>query len=73
MKIELTNDEALVLFDFLDKNHEKIDNCNDAIKYVSWCITNQLESVLIEPHYDNYNELVEKAKENITIEYEGLE
>lgn len=70
MKIELTKEEALVLFDWLSKNEEN-GKCfdNDAIKCVFWSIESLLEKGLVEPFYENYSEIIEQAKESVKGKY----
>lgn len=72
IKIELTNDEALVLFEFLarvNKNYalEKYfeDPAEQSILCDLECI---LESQLVEIFSPNYLELVNKARDKIRFE-----
>ncbi len=66
--IELTKDEALVLFDFLarfnDTYHENIFE-DQAEQRVLWNIEAILERNLAEPFMPNYSDMVKQARNNI--------
>lgn len=70
MKIELTKEEALVLSDWLYRNsgNEKYFD-DDAVKCVFWSIECLLERELVEPFYENYAEIIAKAKEVVKKNY----
>lgn len=70
MKIELTQAEAFVLHDLL----YRISNGTTAIKdlaeyYVLWTMECQLEKELVIPDADNYDELMEKARDTVRRNY----
>lgn len=67
MKLELTQDEALVIFEWLARLDEKDAlPCEDpAEQQVLWSLHGQLEKVLVEPLRPNYRELVEEARARI--------
>ena len=66
MKIKLSQDEALILSDLLQKISKDETIFPDiADRQVLWCIECQLEKVLVEPFMANYSELVEEAKNRI--------
>lgn len=70
MKIELTKEEALVLCDWLYQNRKNKKNyIDDAVKGVFWSIECQLEQKLVEPFYENYQEVITKAKETVKKTY----
>jgi len=63
--IELTGDEALVLFEWLaDLDTAKI-GVGEAEQRVLWSIEAALEKSLVEPFAKNYVELVERARRRI--------
>ena len=65
--IELTNSEALVLFDFLARFNEHDDFLfEDAVeRKVLWDIESTLEKSLIEPLRSDYRLLVKQAREEV--------
>ncbi|MBX3204730.1 MAG: hypothetical protein KF764_06660 [Labilithrix sp.] len=63
--IELTGDEALVLFEWLAKLDEAKLVCGEAEKRILWGVEAALERVLVEPLAKNYGELVEQARQRI--------
>jgi hypothetical protein len=63
--IELTGDEALVLFEWLAKLDEAKLVEGEAEKRVLWGVEAALERALVEPFAKNYGELVEQARERI--------
>jgi hypothetical protein len=65
--IELTNAEALVLFDFLARFNESDDFRfeDGAERRVLWDIESTLEKSLVEPLRSDYNLLVKSAREAI--------
>jgi hypothetical protein len=64
MKLELTQDEALVLFEWLSRLDERdAFPCEDpAEQQVLWSLHGQLEKVMAEPFRADYRELVEQAR-----------
>lgn len=72
MKIELTNEEALVLFEWLYNNSKQEELFQDkAAQYVLWSIECQLEKELSEPHSDNYQTALAEAKAIVKRKYGG--
>jgi hypothetical protein len=71
MTIDLTNDEALVLFEFLARFEEtdslKINHKSEEI--VLWNLTCQLEKELAEPFSSKYDKLLETAQSNVAAPY----
>lgn len=66
--IELTKDEALVLFDFLGRFNQ---NSNESVfedqaeQKALWIIEGLLEKVLVEPFMPNYQDIIKQSRENI--------
>lgn len=72
MKIELTNEEALVLFEWLYNNGKQDQLFQDkSEQYVFWGIECQLEKELSEPHSDNYLNTIAEARETVRRIYGG--
>lgn len=67
MKLELTQDEALVLFEWLSRLDEQdAFPCKDpAEQQVLWSLHGQLEKVMAEPFRANYRELVAQARSRV--------
>ena len=67
VRIELTNEEALVLFDCLSRmNDEKeLRFEHQAEQRVLWDIECVLEAKLVGPFKSNYDELLQKAREAV--------
>ena len=71
VKIELTNDEALVFYEWLASNHKKPENFkgivekDSAEERVLWDIECILETVLVAPFKENYDELVEQSRKRV--------
>lgn len=67
MKIEMSDDEALVLFEWLARLDDKaaFPVEDEAEEQVLWKIHGQLEKVLREPFLANYRELVSAARERV--------
>jgi hypothetical protein len=67
MKLELTEDQALVFFEWLARLDEQdAFPCEDpAEEQVLWSLHGQLEKLLVEPFQPNYRELVEKARTRV--------
>ena len=72
VNIELSKDEALVLFEFLhqigQENRENIFE-DKAEQIVVWNIESLLEKLLIEPLSENYNKLLIVARKNVRNEF----
>ena len=70
MQIDIAKEEALVLFEWLCQNSEgETYIVDDAVKCVFWSIKCLLERELVEPCYENYAEIISKAKENVKKNY----
>jgi hypothetical protein len=67
MKLELTQDEALVFFEWLSRLDEQgAFPCEDpAEEQVLWALHGQLEKAMSEPFRANYRELVEQARSRV--------
>lgn len=67
MKLELTNDQALVLFEWLARLDEEdaFPVEDPAEEQVLWNLHGQLERALSEPFQGNYRELVERARQRV--------
>ncbi len=69
VQIQLTADEALVLFEWLSKRDD--DDALDPLiehwseQLVLWTITAQLEKTLVEPFDPNYLDLLRSARERL--------
>lgn len=75
MKLELTQDEALVLFEWLSRLDEMdAFPCDDpSEEQVLWSLHAQLQKVLVEPFEDNYGELVRQAQMRVREKRQGHE
>ena len=67
MKLELTDDQALVLFEWLARLDEQdaFPVEDPAEEQVLWCLHGQLEKTLSEPFRANYRELVQQARSRV--------
>jgi hypothetical protein len=67
VNIELSNSEALVLFEFLSRfrDNEKLEIVDQAEERVLWDIVSDLETKLTDPLKPNYLELLEKARNDV--------
>ncbi len=76
ISIQLTHNEALVLFEFLGRINEledKISEKKETSKIfedeselkVLWDIEAQLERVLVEPFNPDYKEIIDRARKEI--------
>ncbi|RYD86969.1 MAG: hypothetical protein EOP50_21560 [Sphingobacteriales bacterium] len=67
MRIELSGDEALVLFECLSrfKENGSLSIANQAEERAFWNIAALLEKQLVEPFSENYIELVAQARERL--------
>ena len=66
-RIDLTSDEALVLFDWLVRfnNREDIEFDDQAEQRVLWDIESLLETSLVEPFRPEYDQLLADARERV--------
>lgn len=70
MKIELTQEEAVVLFDLLYRISQIDEYYEDiAEQYVLWTIEAQLNKVLVEPIMPNYQEIIQKSRDIVRKSY----
>jgi len=68
LNIEINKNEALVLFEFLARINQSINNDifeNKAEEIVCGNIESSLERILAEPFLKNYIEILEEAKREI--------
>ena len=68
-KIELTKDEAVVLFEFLSRftQDDKLEIKNQSENRVLWDILSRLEEDMTEPLELNYKEILAQAQERLKI------
>ncbi len=68
IEIKLTRDEALVLYEFLNRFSETdtltIEHSSE--QRTLWNLTSILESTILEPFDNNYEDLLQAAKENLS-------
>lgn len=70
MKINLTHEEALVLFEWLSKHSRQDDLFQDkSEQYVLWNIECQLEKELPDPHSGNYHSILMDARDMVKRNY----
>lgn len=67
MKLDLTEDEALVLFEWLAQVEDRdvLSFEDPAERQVLWSLHAQLEKKLVAPFHDNYRDLVERARKQV--------
>ena len=68
VNIELTNDKAIVFFEFLGRFNENDDLSrfeDQSEQRVLWDIESILEKELSEPFRANYQEILKKARETV--------
>ena len=68
LHLELTKNEALVLFEFLSRFNEtdrKELFADQAEKRIMWDLEAMLEKQLSEPFRKDYKEIIEKAREHV--------
>lgn len=68
IKISLSKEEALVLFEFLSRvneNDSKLMIEDNSEERVLWNICSDLEKVLVEPFQENYCEILKQAREKV--------
>lgn len=73
LNIELTKEEAIVLFEFLGRFNERDDSSifeDQSEQRVLWDIECILEKELSEPFQANYQEIVKKARKAVRDEKE---
>jgi hypothetical protein len=68
ISLELSNAEALVLFEWLARSESEKSFAikHSAEQQVLWSIEGQLEKVLVEPLSPNYVELLEHARNEVS-------
>jgi hypothetical protein len=69
--IELTRDEAVVLFELLARDESATGIVaveHEAERKVLWILEGLLENVLVEPLRSDYRDLVETARKNVLAE-----
>lgn len=69
MEIKLTTAEAMVLHDLHRISGKKEYFEDIAEQYVLWSIECQLEKKLVEPHTDNYSEVIEQSRDTVRKNY----
>jgi hypothetical protein len=67
IKITLSNEEALVLFEFLSRwsDTDKFDLMDQSEQRVLWNILSDLETTLAEPISKNYHDLLALARNKV--------
>ena len=67
IQINLSKDEAIILFEFLSRfsNEEILEIEDQAEARVLWNILCNLEKILAEPLSEKYTEILETAREKI--------
>lgn len=68
VKIELAKSEAIVLFEFVSAftDEEKLEIKDSAEEKVLRSICADLEKILVESSDENYEEILAKAREDVT-------
>ena len=71
VRIKLSQDEALVLFEFLARydEQESLDIEDRTEEYVLWTLHAELEKQLVQPLKPNYVELLSKARKSVREKY----
>ena len=73
VSIELSDSEALVLFEFLsrydDRDELRIDDPSE--QYALWALHCRLETQLAEPFKADYAELLTRARDELRSKYGG--
>ena len=73
MKIELTNEETLVLFHWLNNNAHRDEVFQDkSEQIVMWDIECQLEKILSHPYSDQYMQALKPAQTDIKRPYSEI-
>jgi hypothetical protein len=68
VRVTLTSDEALVLFELLHRWEDsgEIDTVlMQGEQAALWALSGRLESILVEPFEGNYRELVDQARQRL--------
>lgn len=67
ISVEISEDEALVLFDWLARFNERkdVDLADQAVRRILWDIECSLESVLIQPFSEDYAILLAEARSRL--------
>lgn len=65
MDLELTQDQALVFFEWLSRLEEGLPSEHEAERQVLWTLQAQLERALTEPFHPDYKSLVERARSRV--------
>ncbi len=67
IQIQLSPEEALVLFDFLSRFsvEDRLEIADHAENVVLWGALCQLEKVLVEPSMADYSKFLEAARQNV--------
>lgn len=67
IQIEISKDEAIVLFEFLSRfSEEEILQIEDQSEArVLWNILCDLEKILVEPFAINYTEILQKSRDKV--------
>jgi hypothetical protein len=67
MKLELTDDQALVFFEWIGRLDERdaFPVEDPAEEHVLWCLHGQLEKALSEPFRADYRQLVKQARARV--------
>jgi len=65
--IELSQSEALVLFEFVSRftDVERLEIADRAEERVLWNVCGRLEKILVEPFRENYDDLLAKARDEV--------
>jgi hypothetical protein len=63
--LNLTRQEALVLFDWLATKGAKVETNDNSEQIVLWKVEAQLEKALTEPFADDYSAILEKARRSV--------
>lgn len=73
MTLELSDDEALVLFECLARFEDggALPLQDEAERYVLWRLEGQLEKALVEPFRPDYAELVDAARRRVREAFGG--
>lgn len=69
MRIHLTDNEALVLFELLYRINKEELFVHQAERCVLWSMEAQLEKELTAPHSDKYLEFLHEAREQVVKNY----
>jgi ethanolamine ammonia-lyase large subunit len=70
MRIELSHDELLVLYDLLHRLEDVEEIFEDPSEQeVLWHIQTQLEKELVEPFQADYQAIIEEARRAVTEQY----